>query len=110
MAVLEKIVRWRKENRDLYNEQQREYFRKNYIHTINGHIRVNKRPRPNNCEVCGRVKDILHYHHWDDIQPEFGIWVCRPCHFLISDFESGKITEKIMKYLELKNMVEKEIK
>lgn len=65
-------------------------------------VRVNKRPRPNTCEYCGKERDRLHYHHWDDKKPEQGMWLCLRCHSYISVYERGfyqdylKLKEKIV--------------
>jgi len=83
----------------------REYARK-YLIKINGKsVRVNKRPRPDNaCEICGKtVRKRLHYHHWDDEHPEYGIWVCGSCHHLCWFVENSLHT----KYLELKRMIDR---
>lgn len=82
-------------------EYHREYNRK-YSLIVNGkHRRVNKRPRPEECELCSWEHKVLHYHHWDDDKPELGIWVCGRCHTIVGGFERG-ITDK---YLELKSVI-----
>jgi len=63
--------------------------------------KVNKRPRPETCELCGRVPGRLHYHHWNDAKPEQGIWVCIPCHQRVEYYEKGMIDA----YLKLKQTI-----
>jgi len=74
---------------------------------VNGErVRVNKRPRPTNCELCGRLKKILGYHHWDDDDPSKGVWVCGNCHWIVGAYEkkhSDIITER---YIKLKSEIE----
>jgi hypothetical protein len=48
---------------------------------------LNKRAYPGQCELCGAKQDStlpglkkLHYHHWDDLKPSMGIWLCGDCH------------------------------
>ena len=82
----------------------RDRHRKNYLYLLGKDgkrhpVRVNKRPRSNACELCGRVKSRLHYHHWDDKTPERGMWVCMLCHSHITAYEKG-FHER---YLKLKN-------
>lgn len=64
-------------------------------------VRVDKRPRPTTCELCGRGDTRLHYHHWDDTKPEQGIWVCSHCHRHAESYEKGLIAA----YLKLRQLV-----
>ncbi|MBU2060034.1 MAG: hypothetical protein KKB38_20155 [Gammaproteobacteria bacterium] len=91
-----------KEINKRYVEYKKEYARKHVL-MVNGKTTVvNKRPRPNDtCELCSRVVDRLHYHHWDDGNPHLGVWVCSSCHKLCESVESGLHT----KYLELKDAI-----
>lgn len=73
-------------HRKLYNK---EYNRK-YRMYINGKcIPVEKRPRPNNCEICKKVPQRLDYHHWDDTHPEVGLWLCKMCHDMAEQVDKG---------------------
>jgi len=65
---------------EFYLNYSRNYKRQNILVIDGKVVRVNKRPRPDNCEVCGRIVKRLDYHHWDDDKPEFGIWLCQSCH------------------------------
>ena len=63
-------------------------------------VRVNKRPRPNSCELCNRTGCRLHYYHWDD-NPAIGLWLCSICHRHVDACERGLID----KYLKLKEQL-----
>lgn len=84
-------------------EYQRKYNREHSL-VVNGkHRRINKRPRPDNkCELCNKVVERLHYHHWDDSRPELGMWVCGRCHSIVEEYEKGLITA----YNNLKGRIE----
>jgi len=49
---------------------------------------LNKQPYPTTgkCQLCGKDRNKkgeklrLHWHHWDDNDPERGVWCCAPCH------------------------------
>lgn len=88
--------------RKIFTDGQRLHSRQN-IMMINGkRVEVNKRPRPNTCEVCGCVPNKLDYHHWDDGQPEKGLWLCSSCHFMAEKIEKGLHD----KYIRLKQEVD----
>lgn len=70
---------------------------------------LEKRKRPEICEICNDPVKRLHYHHWDDKKPNNGIWCCVRCHFLIEYYEKIKIKEnkdKIIRYEYLKKSIE----
>lgn len=70
---------------------------------------LHKRPYPNYCEMCGRFKERrLCYHHWTDSNYNWGLWVCRPCHDLIEDIDTGKLQAFIEKYARLRTQIENE--
>ena len=99
------------ELRRQFNLKQKEWQRKyrdTYIRTTNKTFRnVNKRPYPMNecCEVCQKLNKKLRYHHWDDNNPHWGIWVCFYCHLLIEAIEKHSIF--LDKYLKFKKKIEK---
>ena len=65
---------------------------------------LTKRPYPNNkiCELCNRGPFKLSYHHWADQNPNWGIWLCFPCHQGCNFVERNLI----QKYLEFKKEIE----
>jgi len=73
---------------------------------------LSKRPWPKDgcCELCGKIKSRMSYHHWDDLRPSMGIWVCYSCHDIAEGVEAGlderylQLTDKI-EYLE--NLLDK---
>lgn len=93
---------WHKRNPNYY----RDYLRKNVLVINRKYTRVQKRDYPPNscCELCIKPRRRLAYHHWDDAEPQKGIWVCRLCHLLVEAIDDKKLSEK---YLELKLQVEK---
>lgn len=106
----ERMVAQRKRHRAAHPVDQKQYFRENYIHTVRGHIRGKKRPRPDDiCELCNAKVTVLHYHHYDDDLTEYGIWVCRPCHRFVEAVDSGDVQERLSKYTELKRSVGMEL-
>ena len=96
-SILEKLVD---------SEKAKAYSRK-YILTINGErIKVNKRTRPNDiCELCNKEFSRLDYHHWDDNNPKYGLWLCHRCHLLAGDVDKELHT----KYLILKVNISNDI-
>ena len=61
--------------------------------TINGvrrQYKVNKRPRPDFCELCEwPISQVLHWHHWDDQHLEWGLWLCGACHSWVGRADRG---------------------
>lgn len=100
-------------NSQFYNaKKHREVCRRTTLttgtRTIYG---LHKRPYPNFCEICGVERVIrLHYHHWDDINPSRGIWICAYCHRLVEFFEKGLIDFYLEKYGQLKIHVNESVK
>jgi hypothetical protein len=70
------------------HREERLAYAKVYSNTIishNGKVilrKVDKPPKPLLCLLCKR-KSYLVYHHWEDDQPEVGLWICNPCHMAI---------------------------
>ncbi len=80
----------RKYQRD-HKKETREYRREHCLYqdgkTISG---LNKRPYPNYCEICGRLKlRNLKYHHWDEEHLDKGMWVCQHCHQFAEGCDKG---------------------
>jgi hypothetical protein len=84
----------------------RDYHRQNILATNGAFYHVHKRGRPINCEICGKNKNFLLYHHWDDKQMEKGIWICNFCHVRVEIFEQGEQHWLIRKYVSLKKKIE----
>lgn len=96
--------------REERNQVSRDWKRKNNLSTIiNGKhvaLRVNKRSRPNSCELCGKTAKLLFYHHWDSEQPELGIWLCSDkCHSFAEAVDEGYMDKYLQKYLTLKQEI-----
>lgn len=95
------------------NKHSKEYCRKNIIDTIdkNGKkikIKVIKRTRPEKCEFCGWMSDKLDYHHWDEKNPHWGLWLCGFCHKIVEIFEHKP--NIIEEYIKLKRKIEEELR
>jgi len=54
-----------------------------------------KFPENNCCELCDKFYKRLAYHHWDDINPSKGLWLCGYCH-LIAEKLDINIHENIL--------------
>lgn len=90
-------------------EKNAEYKRKYGIGTyVDGKfvllIARHKRPKPDECELCGRERR-LSYHHWEDDNPSWGLWLCHTCHRFAESVDQGTVN----KYLQLKAQVEKTV-
>lgn len=70
---------------------------------------LDKRDYTGHCELCGKANIFLSYHHWDDKDYNKGIWVCNPCHQMITAYEKGKFAY-LKKYLGLKIFFDKQFK
>ncbi len=68
----------------------REYHRRNYINTRKGRIKAVKRPRPDDCEFCGKEVSKLNYHHFEDLEPILGIWLCQSCHHFVENIDKAQ--------------------
>jgi len=79
---------WRK-----YDTKQKKQYRKDFQRktrlTINGKGvgGLNKRDWTGYCELCGKDKIRLGYHHWDSSDLNKGLWVCSPCHWGIEHYD-----------------------
>lgn len=65
-------------------------------------IKTNKRKHTLICELCGRESTRTSYHHWDDLNPQWGMWICMRCHKFVEMVECG-LHET---YFELKRKIE----
>lgn len=73
---------------------------------------LKKRPRPNCCELCRHAmndnsKSIrLEYHHWNDVYPEIGLWLCYKCHHFAEYLDRSGAALSITTYYMLKREAE----
>jgi len=105
--------RWLAEHR----EYMKNYFRQNMVRVKGIFQKVKKRQRPEECEICGRTKKKLDYHHWDDSNPEWAVWVCGSCHRIAEVIDCFKkfdlnanakstiILDYVKRYIALKSRV-----
>jgi len=88
-----------------YYTQRREWRTINRVSTTvkgkRGSHKVEKRPKPQACEVCGKQDTRLNWHHWNDEHLEWGLWLCNYCH-IGADF----IDKRLDTYLQLRSQVE----
>jgi hypothetical protein len=76
------------------NTQLRKWWRTTYIGTNdkNGNhitLKTHKRPYPiDGCEICHKITK-LDYHHWDDNNPHWGLWLDHGCHMAVELLEKG---------------------
>lgn len=77
--------RWRERNPDY----QKVYNRQHTFMVGGRRIVINKRPRPDTCEVCGKAVNKLDYHHWDNNNPHLGLWLCWWCHRMAEGLDKG---------------------
>lgn len=71
--------------------------------TVHRYFGLSRRQCTYYCELCEKPrKDWLHYHHWDDDAPEYGLWLCPSCHKFAEVVESFGDQDVRAKYLVLK--------
>ena len=77
--------KWPVRNPERNRKYKREYTRMHYVERSDGRlIRVNKKPFLGVCELCDAKYDMnMVYHHWNDENPDDGIWICRRCHMFV---------------------------
>ena len=92
---------WRKKNPNY----QKIYNRQHTLVVGGKRIVVNKRTRPDTCEVCEMVGDYtgdrLSYHHWNDSNPHLGLWLCFMCHRMAEGVDRGLYTIYLKKKAEV---------
>jgi len=85
-----------------YDKDRIRNYARQHLLIINGkRVVINKRPRPNACEICVREIKRLDYHHWNDTNPEWGLWLCPSCHNMAEGIDKDYHTI----YLKLKAQV-----
>lgn len=89
-------------------EKRKEYnrnYRRHHHLNIKGHSKfgINKRkyPEDNLCEICKKSSKRMDYHHWNDDHPEWGIWCCHRCHFMMEGMDKGNGE----RYKEIRNKI-----
>lgn len=96
-------IEWTKKNRDYL----RNYHRNNWLTIDDKCVRVKKRTWTGYCELCGKEKvSRLYYHHWDDKNPDRGIWVCFSCHQICETTDKG-LLHLAQRYLKFKRALNK---
>jgi hypothetical protein len=92
----QRIERWREENREKVQEQNRASYQRNkqwyenrnakqdkdkrYARMLlNAHIKMGKIDRPERCQECN-CESKLHGHHQDYQKPLEVLWLCAKCH------------------------------
>lgn len=68
-----------------------DYRRKHEVRTSDGKKlwgNKQKKPEDNKCEICDK-KARLYYHHLDDQNLMFGMWICTLCHHGAHFIENG---------------------
>jgi len=92
--------------------KRREYRQKWRLTTIidgrRRSIKVNKRVKPELCELCEELPSF-YFHHWDVINLGLGMWLCRRCHRFSECLESGLEGKHIEKYYSLKDKIKLEV-
>jgi hypothetical protein len=70
------------------------------INGVRRSYKVQKRPRPDHCEICNKEVSHLAWHHWNDNDLDLGLWVCPyPCHGFAEGIDAGL---KVKDYLKSK--------
>ena len=99
------------EYRKKYQTDRNKVYHMTHLRKFGNSV-VAKRPKPNSCEVCGRLHDvvenpnsILQWHHWNDEHPELGMWLCFWCHMLAEAIENGLSSDHIIKYVAKKGEI-----
>ncbi len=69
-------------------------------------IKCDKRSHTLICEICNKEVKMTAYHHWDDLTPEYGLWLCNHCHITVERIEMIPNIKNI--YLNLKLKIEDE--
>jgi hypothetical protein len=87
------------------------FARKHYIGTeINGeHVILKapyKREYTESCQLCGKTVRLV-YHHWNDDDPNKGLWLCFRCHGLAESIDKNPLLPEM--YRILKRQVESEL-
>jgi hypothetical protein len=99
----EEYLRKARERGKIYNNEHRDEARernkKNWLLRIEKFEKIAGRPKPNNCEICGREYVIVFDH--DHITGNFRGWICDRCNKVLGLAEDDKnILNKLISYLD----------
>lgn len=105
-----KHARQRAANPKLARTRSNDYFRRMVIGTIVDGKKVSltglsKRPHSVTCELCGKSPKKTDYHHWDNSNPNLGMWLCQRCHWFANWLELPAFLEVMEKYFNLKEAI-----
>ncbi len=79
-----------------WRKHQHRLWRERLTTTIDGYVvtfyHLNKRPRPDLCELCNLQRKRLSYHHWDGNLNK-GMWLCGQCHRFVTRVDKGQVEE-----------------
>ncbi|KKM73765.1 hypothetical protein LCGC14_1407150 [marine sediment metagenome] len=102
-ACRERRRQWIKD----HPEADRDSHRRRILGTSSGRLTgLDKRTYPSNaaCELCHHVGRQLGYHHWNDENPNLGLWLCTRCHNVAEAADDD--TSILSRYYQLKEEVE----
>jgi hypothetical protein len=99
----DEYLRKARERGKIYNNEHRDEARernkKNWLLRIEKFEKIAGRPKPNNCEICGREYVIVFDH--DHITGNFRGWICDRCNKVLGLAEDDKnILNKLISYLD----------
>jgi len=96
--------------RKCYNKMRRDYSRRKKLKVKNRQIYgIDKRKETGYCEICRKIGSRLYYHHWDEKNPNRGIWICHRCHMFVEVVDDGYCETFLNRYLKLKKKVNSEV-
>ena len=105
----ERYHRYWIKNKDRWKSYAKEYRRKHIVYVNGKAVLVNKRSRPEVCELCEKQRKRLDYHHWDDNNPSKGVWVCNLCHIIVEALDKNTLFKIISKYKRLYTVINQSI-
>ena len=103
--ALDRILSPKVHRRRMEGQRRRRIFMARIV--VNGarrRVRVDgRRPKPRECELCHKIPRFgartMHWHHWNNEHPEWGLWLCGRCHLFADMIEKGLTASR---YEELK--------
>ena len=92
-AHMAKCKQYQSEHKTEINIYKKDYNTKKQVRLKTKRvIHINNKPLyplDKCCTICGYAPRRLLYHHWDDIHPERGLWICRICHQIAEGVDKG---------------------